>query len=279
MNQDLSKEITVFDIETIPDSAIANRLLDKQLINENDAIVSLKQYFLERSEGRSDFPKIPFHKVINLSYLIAKVDVAGQHLFYNTTNIEHPFTNEEEQIVQLFFKRLDKLNKKTELISYNGKDFDIPVLIARAMKYNISAPAFHQPSTSYHDTTYIGGKFYGRLHIDLVNSIWDFANIKTSLDDLCVMLNLPGKVDVAGDRVLELYLNGQHTIIANYCDFDVLNTYLVYLKFALHNGRLSRNGYNLSVKSLVDYLVNSHQEHFQQFVNIWYEYQGGNISI
>ena len=55
---------------------------------------------------------------------------------------------------------------------------------------------------------------------------------------------IPCKVDVDGSQVEKLYNSNKIDNIRNYCEQDVLCTYLLYLKYASHTGRVTNNGYN-----------------------------------
>jgi len=62
-------------------------------------------------------------------------------------------------------------------------------------------------------------------------------------------MGIPGKYDVSGDQVLELYYKDELQKINEYCQSDVLNTYWLYLKYELLKGNLLKEDYltNLSI--------------------------------
>ena len=58
--------------------------------------------------------------------------------------------------------------------------------------------------------------------------------------------------------------------IRNYCETDVLNTYLVYLRYLLMRGQLNDQSYAQQQQRLLDYLKSHPQQlHWQQFVEHW----------
>ena len=75
------------------------------------------------------------------------------------------------------------------------------------------------------------------------------------LDSLCTALGLPGKYDVSGDQVLELYYDAKQDKIDEYCQSDTLNTYLLFLKYELLRGKIRKEDY-------ANYLAN-----MQKFLN------------
>ena len=52
------------------------------------------------------------------------------------------------------------------------------------------------------------------------------------LDEISQLLGLPGKLGFDGSQVWEAYA-GRLADIRHYCETDVVNTYLVYLRFQL----------------------------------------------
>ena len=52
------------------------------------------------------------------------------------------------------------------------------------------------------------------------------------------LIGLPGKLGISGADVWSAYQRGELAAIRNYCETDVLNTYLIYLRFQLLRGEL-----------------------------------------
>jgi hypothetical protein len=74
---------------------------------------------------------------------------------------------------------------------------------------------------------------------------------------------------MAGSKVWENYLHGEIAGIRNYCETDVLNTYLVYLQFEYMRGNLAWDELMLRQQTLRNYLTEQQQEHFNQFLALW----------
>src|SRR5258708_28508751 len=62
---------------------------------------------------------------------------------------------------------------------------------------------------------------------------------RASLDHVAALLGFPGKVGMHGSEVWRVYLQGGLARIRDYCETDVLNTYLIYLRFQLLRGHLN----------------------------------------
>lgn len=57
--------------------------------------------------------------------------------------------------------------------------------------------------------------------------------------------------------------------IRNYCETDVLNTYLIFLRFQLMRGRLTADQYESEIKLTKNMLEKSDQEHLLAFLQAW----------
>ncbi|MCK5640795.1 MAG: 3'-5' exonuclease, partial [Gammaproteobacteria bacterium] len=55
----------------------------------------------------------------------------------------------------------------------------------------------------------------------------------------------------------------------NYCETDVLNTYLVYLRFELIRGHLMPDAYEQECQRLRDMLAEENKPHFTEFLSRW----------
>ena len=62
---------------------------------------------------------------------------------------------------------------------------------------------------------------------------------------------------------------GELAAVRNYCETDVLNTYLVLLRFELFRGRLEHDGYQQELRRLREWLAASGEPHHQQFLAAW----------
>jgi predicted PolB exonuclease-like 3'-5' exonuclease len=68
-----------------------------------------------------------------------------------------------------------------------------------------------------------------------------------------------------------VYLQGGIKRVRDYCETDVLNTYLIYLRFELLRGRLSTVEHANEVARVRRLLAESPAAHFQEFAAAWPE--------
>jgi len=230
--------ICIFDCETIPDIELIEQTYELSKENELEKInEALEQY--KESKGNTFMP-LPYHKVVALSAVIA--DEFGR--FVKVGDFGNG-SDDEEDIITHFFEFVE--NKNPKLVSFNGRGFDMPMLLIRALKYNLSFPAwFDQSNPMLNKTKWENyrQRYAEHFHMDLLDSIGSFGAVRNlKLDTLCTMANIPGKYDVSGDQVLSLYYDGKLELIKEYCQSDVLNTYWLYLKYELLRGDLTIEDY------------------------------------
>jgi len=222
--------ICVFDIETIPDSDLIRKTLH---VEGSDVEVSNIAMGEQEAKSGSSFLALPYHRIVAISAVIA--DDFG--VFKKVSSMDG---QSEEEMLRDFLKFLDTHNPK--LISFNGRSFDVPLLMIRAMKYNLTCSAYFEVEnrelgkSKWDNYRY---RFSDKFHIDLMDHISEFGATRgLKLDVLCSLVGAPGKFDVKGDEVMELFYNGELKKIKEYCESDVLNTYWLYLKYELLKGNL-----------------------------------------
>ncbi|MDO5046696.1 3'-5' exonuclease [Campylobacter sp.] len=239
--------ICVFDCETVPDVA----LLRKVHGFEGDDLSVCKQAFATQKElSGSEFLPVCFHRVVAISAVMA--DEFGKFLRVSTMKGAN-----EHEILAKFISFLNEHNPR--LISFNGRGFDLPMIMVRAMKYNLSSPAYFESENkelNKNKWENYRSRYDGRFHLDLLDHISDFRAVGgLKLDTLCASLNLPGKYDVHGDQVTDMFFRNELAKINEYCESDTLNTYWLFLKYELLRGVLTIDDYAASLATMGEFLA------------------------
>ena len=234
--------ICIFDCETIPDSTLVKNYFSFKGDDLKISRLALKQ---QEDKTGSSFLPIPFHQVVAISAVVS--DDFGA--FKKVSSIEG---DDEKQMIESFLKFIDKHNPK--LVSFNGRNFDMPLLMMRAMKYNLSCSAYFEKDNKMLNKSKWDNyryRFSDRFHVDLMDHISEFGAARgLKLDLLCTMMGIPGKFDVSGDQVMDLYYQGEVEKIKEYCESDVLNTYWLYLKYELLKGNMNLEDYLNNLDSM-----------------------------
>ncbi|MEL6216783.1 MAG: 3'-5' exonuclease, partial [Pseudomonadota bacterium] len=74
---------------------------------------------------------------------------------------------------------------------------------------------------------------------------------------------------MSGDKVASVYADGGLQQIRDYCETDVMNTYLVYLRFERMRGRLDGVGYDREIARVKDWLQTQDAEHWNAYRAAW----------
>ncbi|TDJ80268.1 3'-5' exonuclease [Campylobacter volucris] len=252
----MQEYICVFDCESIPDVDLIKQIYK---FDGDDLSISKQALNKQKEESGSEFLPLPFHKIVSICAVIA--DKFGNFIKVNKIKGEN-----EKQMLEDFFNFITK--HKPRLISFNGKNYDMPLLVIRALKYNINASAYLDVSNKWDNYK---SKYAENKHCDLLESLGSFGQKGLKLDTLCTMAGLPGKYDVSGDQVLELFYDGKIEKIHEYCESDVLNTYMLFLKYELIKGHLTQEDYLNILEHFKDELLQkqttkSYQEPFLQAI-------------
>ena len=85
------------------------------------------------------------------------------------------------------------------------------------------------------------------------------------LDEIAQMLGFPGKLGMDGAGVWEAYAAGEIDRIRAYCEVDALNTFLLYLRYELMRGRLSRDAWERECEVVRDALGDDARDHLGEF--------------
>ena len=173
----------------------------------------------------------------------------------------------EAELVASFFGYIERL--KPRIVTFNGRAFDFPVLKYRAMLHGVSAPAFHRSEGRFQSYSY---RFAEEWHCDVFDVLTDYrASTPVKLDEVSRLLGLPGKLGTDGSQVAGMYDAGRTEDIRNYCELDVLNTYLVYLRHRLHTGYLLDAAHDAAVADVNSYLeAERHvRAHLGEFLDAW----------
>jgi predicted PolB exonuclease-like 3'-5' exonuclease len=85
------------------------------------------------------------------------------------------------------------------------------------------------------------------------------------LDELARTFGLPGKPDgVDGSAVEDLVRAGRMNDLADYCAADVLNTYRIGLRYALHRGHITNKQFEWSDADAANYVGQTNWPPFKE---------------
>ena len=249
----------VFDIETVPDVELGREFLGLEGVSDIDTAKAMAFHNLQ--EKGTEFLPLYQHRVVAIS--IAQRSPDG----FSVKTLGTPESSEAE-LIQSFFNGVEK---SPVLVTWNGGGFDLPVLHYRGLKHRVSAPTYWDTGDNNRDFKWNNyqSRFHQR-HTDLMDVLSGFnPRARASLDSIASMLGYPGKLGMDGSKVWGAYCDGDITGIRDYCEHDVLNTYLVYLNYQLMRGDLDAEGLAREEGMVRELLEASDQPHLKEFLDTW----------
>ncbi|MEZ5499236.1 MAG: 3'-5' exonuclease [Steroidobacteraceae bacterium] len=252
--------VLTFDIETVPDVEHGRRFLG--LGDLDDVAVAKAMQALARQRRGEDFLPLQQHRIVAIACALRR----GENL---TVWSLGETDSSEAQLVQRFFDGLERYCP--DLVSWNGGGFDLPVLHYRALRNGVVAARYWE--TGDEDKSFRYNNYLGRFHwrhIDLMDVLSGYqARARASLDEIATLVGLPGKLGMTGADVWPRYLAGDLRAIRQYCETDVLNTYLVYLHFERMRGRLTPAQHGQEIERARQFLQASDGPHWQEYLAAW----------
>jgi predicted PolB exonuclease-like 3'-5' exonuclease len=250
----------VFDIETIPDLELGRRVFGLEGLADEQ--VAKAMFAHARQHGGSDFLPHEQHRIVAISCVLRRGDSLK---VWSLGDIEA----DEAELVRRFFEGIDRYTPT--LVSWNGSGFDLPVLHYRALRHGIVAQRYWE--TGVEDQSFRWNNYLSRYHerhTDLMDVLSCYQpRAKASLADMAYLLNLPGKLGFSGDKVWDAYFAGDLLGIRRYCETDVLNTWLIYLRFQYMRGHLDASELAAEEARVRETLAGAAEPHFAEFLAAW----------
>ena len=252
--------ILSFDIKTIPDIDGGRRLYELEGLTDKE--VANVMFHKRRQETGTELLRLHLHRIIAISIVLRTPDnVAMWSLGREDAS--------EKQIIELFF---DEIRKHVPtIVTWNGKAFDLPVLHYRSLVHGVQAPSYWE--TGENDQSFRWNNYLDRYlqrHTDLMEVLAGYEmHTNAPLDEIATLLGFPGKMSMSGTRVWDSFSCGDIQGIRNHCETEVLNTYLVFLRFELINGNLSPEQYEAECETIRSSLMDINKPHLTEFLNAW----------
>ncbi len=254
--------VFAFDIETVPDTDAGRRL--HGFTDLDDQEVAAAMFALRRAQtGGSDFLRLHLHRVVVIS-VAARI---GDR--FRVFSLGGEPGSDEADILQRFFDGIERYVPL--LVSWNGSGFDLPVLHYRSLMHGIAAPCYWDTGDEQRDFRFNNylNRFHER-HTDLMDVLAGYQpRAAAPLDEIATLCGLPGKLGMSGDRVHERIAAGDHATVRDYCETDVLNTYLLYLRFERFRGRLDAAGFEAECERVRAALTEMDRPHLNEFLAAW----------
>ena len=253
--------VLAFDIETIPDVDGLIRLHDLPPDSPRHEVVEMALLARRQATG-SDFMPHHLQRVVAISCALRvedkfKVWTLGRQ------------GEDEAAILQRFLEGIERYTP--QLISWNGGGFDLPVLNHRSLIHGVVAARYWEWGDEDRDFRYNNylNRYHTR-HLDLMDVLAMYSGrANAPLDALAQLCGLPGKLGMDGSQVWSAYRDGRLADICDYCETDVLNTYLLFLRFEHMRGALGSAAHAAEIDRVRAFLAENGAKHWAEFLALW----------
>jgi predicted PolB exonuclease-like 3'-5' exonuclease len=253
----------VFDTESVPDGNLLARVkYPNENLSAEQAILRAQAEARELSRDGSDFLPVTFQVPVAVCVL----RVATDYTLLSLACLDAPLFRAPE-IVRQFWRGVGHYNR-AKLVTFNGRGFDLPLMELAAFDHGCSARDYFQSSRNR----------YNGNHLDLMDWLSNTGACRIA-GGLSMMAQrsaggVPagcGKLDVAGDQVYQMYKAGQLQDINDYCMFDTLDTYFVFLRTRVVVGELTLEAERSTARKAREWLENKATEMraLEKYLQAW----------
>lgn len=236
----------IIDTESIPDGKLLSQVKypgDK--LSPEEAIARAQAEARAASASGSDFLPVTYQYPIATCVL----RVGNDYSLQNVSCLDAPHFR-PRKIVEAFWSGVDhyrtRYRDRIRLITFNGRGFDLPLLEMAAFRYGVHG----------REHFLYNRKRFDGWHLDLMDWLCNYGGYRLvgGLNLLSKLLGKPGKMEIQGDMVYQLHLQGKGQEINDYCMFDTLDTYFVFLRTRVLTGELTLDQEHVAVLRAKDWL-------------------------
>ena len=261
------QQLFAFDAEWVPDSPTGRRVLDLPADMPDEEVISrLWAYGGATEKDPQPYLKTILCRVVSIAAVIRTVKQGEvTHRLYALP--ERPEALPEDDLLRRFLVAIG--DKKPQLVGFNSRESDLPILVQRAMVHRLSIPGLGRSAEKW-----AGGDFfdrYGNQHVDLRDLTGTWGKASSTLHELATACGIPGKLGTDGKSVIDLWRAGDIAGIVRYNQFDALTTFLVWLRAMTLAGHLTPDqmeAEEAQIRALVETKAQA-DPGFQRYLDGW----------
>jgi predicted PolB exonuclease-like 3'-5' exonuclease len=269
----IEKDLYCYDAEWIPctrTGALLVKLPDSA--TEDQIIEALWKRAGATPEKPHPFLKLAISRIVSISAIHRRVEADGSVslALRSYPELANPTVTEGE-ILTSFLEEVAECGG--QMVGFNSANADLPILVQRGIANGCHCPTFgKRPEKPWEGPDYLSR--FSEAHLDLATLLkaGGFgSSVMPSLDEIAAACGIPGKLDHAGDGVLELWQRGDGAAITGYNETDACTTYLLWLRTAWFFGKITEEQrdaelaeFNRLLRSLLPT-----KPHLKRFLDVW----------
>jgi predicted PolB exonuclease-like 3'-5' exonuclease len=271
----LADAVFSFDVEWIPDPKSGEILHQMEPVNEAgpQAKASFEALWsAARKEGDPEdyqpYLKTILCRIVSLAGILREKVPGGAELKLISLPNE-PGKCEEKSILVTFLKSVGR--KKPQLVGYNSAQADVPIIVQRAIVNGLPGFGFSdRPDKPWLGVDYFDAR-NSDYNVDLADALGQYRD-RPSLHQAATLSGIPGKIDVSGGSVAEMWADGKLEEIVAYNEFDAFTTHLLWARVAHFSGLLTSEQYEVEqqlVRTLLNDEIEAGRDHLKKFIEEW----------
>jgi predicted PolB exonuclease-like 3'-5' exonuclease len=275
----LADSVFSFDVEWIPDPKSAEILHQTDPVNEPgpDAQKSFEALWSSaRKDGDPEdfqpYLKTILCRIVSLAGILREKSPGGGaelKLVSLPVDPADPTKCDEKALLVTFLKSVGR--KKPQLVGYNSAQADVPIIVQRAIVNGLPGFGFSdRPDKPWLGVDYFDAR-NSEYNVDLADALGQYRD-RPSLHQAATLSGIPGKIDVSGDSVAQMWAEGKLNEIVAYNEFDAFTTHLLWARVAHFSGLLSSEQYIAEqdlVRRLLKEEIEAGREHLEKFIVEW----------
>jgi len=274
MFKTVKHRVWAFDAEWIPDP-VAGQMLYKLPAAMPDKEIMEAMW---KEGGATEEDPTPYLKTVLCRIVsIAAVErhQTGNdvklHLLSLPRDSQDPTQIDEKSVVGTFLSKVGQY--KPQLVGFNSAGADLKAMIQRSVVLGLSMPGFcKRPNKPWEGDDYFDSR-NSEASVDLKDVVGGWGKATPSLNEIATLSGIPGKLDVDGEQVAGLWLDGNLDKIVTYNEFDALTTYLLWLRIAHFGGHFTTTQYEREQDLVRDLIATEVREngkdHLQDYLDEW----------
>lgn len=260
-------QIWIFDAEWVPDPPTGRRVLGlPRDMPDAEVLAAMWKYGGATEADPRPYLKTILCRIVSIAAVVRTVK-GGEVQLRLMALPERPEPMAEDELLRRFLVALG--DKKPQLVGFNSREADLPILVQRALVNGLSIPGLGRSQDRFDKADYFDR--YGPQHVDLREALGGWGKAGSSLHELATSCGIPGKLGTDGKSVVDLWTAGDVGGIVAYNLCDALTTYLVWLRAQCLAGHVSleqREAEEAQLRSLIQSRMEA-VPGFKVFLEAW----------